>query len=103
MEISCSGWTRSRPNKIKSGFNFKQGGLRKGGSECCTRKRKRRSARKSKNRSAKGFRKWSVRRRRNGKRIGRQRERGHAVQRKQGPKQFGRENILGALSKSQDL
>ena len=100
--ISCSGWTRSRPSKIRSGFNFKQGGLRKGGSECCTRKRKR-SARKSKKRSAKGFRKWSVRRRRNGKRIGRESERGHAVQRKQGPMQLGRENILGALSKSQEL
>ena len=58
---------------------------------------------KEQNRSPKGFRKWSVRRRRNGKQIGRGSERGHAVQRKQGPKQLGRENILGALSKSQEL
>ena len=64
---------------------------------------KRRSARKSKKRSAKGFRKWSVRRRRNGKRIGRGSEKGHGVQRKQGPKLLGRENILGALSESQLL
>ena len=81
-------------------MNFKQGGLQKAGSESCTRKRKRRSARKSKKRSAKGFRKWSVRRRRNGKRIGRESERGHAVQRKLGPKLLRRKNILGALSKS---
>ena len=32
----------------------------------------------------------------------RKRER-HTVQRMQGPKQLGRENILGALSKSQEL
>ena len=82
---------------------MKQGGLQKGGSEYCTRKRKRRSTRKSKKGSAKGFRKWSIRRRRNGKRIGRGSERGHAVQRKLGPKLLGRKNILGALSKSQQL
>ena len=58
---------------------------------------------KEKKRSAKGFRKWSVRRQRNGKRIGRGSEKGHAVQRKQGPKLLGRENILGALSESQLL
>ena len=51
----------------------------------------------------KGFGKWRVRRQRNGKRIERGSERGHTVQRKLGPKQLGRENILGALSKSQEL
>ncbi|RLN05066.1 hypothetical protein C2845_PM13G08940 [Panicum miliaceum] len=42
-DFGMSGWTRSPHSKIKTGLNEKQGGLEKGGSECCTRNRKRRS------------------------------------------------------------
>ena len=60
---------------------------------------KRRSARKSKKRTARGWRRWIVRRRQNVKLTGRESERGHAVRRKPDPKQLGRKNILGALSR----
>ena len=60
---------------------------------------KRRSTRKSKKRSARGWRRWIVRRWQNVKLTGRENERGHAVRRKPGPKQLGRANILGALSR----
>ena len=36
--ISYSGWTRSNPPKLRNTLSAKQGGLRKGGSECCKRK-----------------------------------------------------------------
>ena len=54
---------------------------------------------KSKKRSARGWRRWIVRRRRNVKLTERESERGHAVRRKPGSKQLGRTNILGALSR----
>ena len=80
-------------------LNNEQGGLRNAGSECCMRNNKRRSARKSKKRSARGWRRWIVRQRRNMKLIGREIEIGHAVRRKPGPKQLERANILSALSR----
>ena len=80
-------------------LNNEQGGLRNAGSECCMRNNKRRSARKSKKRSPKGWRRWTVRRSRNMKLTGRESETGHVVRRKEGLKQLGRANILGALSR----
>ena len=62
-------------------------------------KKKRRSARKIKKRSARGWRRWIVRRRPDVKLTGIERERGHAVRRKPGPKQLGKANIIGALSR----
>jgi hypothetical protein len=59
-------------------LNAKKGELGKGGSKCCTRNRKRRSARKIKKKSGEGWRKWTVRRWRNGK-IGGGSERGHTM------------------------
>ena len=52
--ISYSGCTRSNPPKLRNTLSAKQGGLRKGGSECCKRKKWRRSARKIKKRSKRG-------------------------------------------------
>ena len=81
-------------------LNAKQGGLRKGGNECCMRNRWRRSTRKTRKISGRGLQKWNVRRRKNVKLTGRRSERGSAMQRKQGPKLLGRENIRGVLSKA---
>ena len=81
-------------------LNAKQGGLQKGGKECCTRKRWRRSARKTRKISGRGLQKSNVRRRRHVKLTGRRSERGPAVLRKQGPRLLGRGNIPGALSKA---
>ena len=76
------------------------GGLQKGGGECSTRNRWRKSARKTRKISGRGLQKWNVRRRRNVKLTGRRSERVSAVQRKQGLKLLGRENIRGVLSKA---
>ncbi|RLM85148.1 hypothetical protein C2845_PM04G16340 [Panicum miliaceum] len=54
--ISCSGWTPSSHSLLRTMSNAKEGGLGKGGSECCTRNQKRRGARKSKRRSGEGWR-----------------------------------------------
>ena len=48
--------------------------------------------------TARGWRRWIVRRRRNVKLTGRESDRGHAVRRKPGPKQLGRANIPWCLS-----
>ena len=81
-------------------MSVKQGGLHKGGNECCMKNRWRRSARKTRKISGRGLQKWNVRRRRNVKLTGRRSEIGSAVQRKKGPKLLGRRNIPGALSKA---
>ena len=97
--ILCNGSTPCSRSRQRTLWNNKQGGLQNVGAECSTRNSKRRSARKSKKRSARGWRRWIVRRRRNVKLTERESERGHAVRRKPGPKQLGRANILGALSR----
>ena len=81
-------------------MSTKQGGLQKGGNECCMRNRWRRSANKTRRISGRGLQKWNVRRRRNLKLTGRRSEREPAVLRKQGQKILGRGNIPGALSKA---
>ena len=81
-------------------LSTKQGGLRKGGNECCMRNRWRRSAKKTRKIPGRGLQKWNVWRRRHVKLTGRRSERGPAVLRKQGPKLLGRGNIPGALSKA---
>jgi hypothetical protein len=98
--ISCSGWTRSSRSRLRNTLHAKEGGQRKGGSECCTRNGWRRSARKTKKRSERGWRRWNVRRQRNVKLIGRGSERGHVVRRKQNQMLLGRGNIPGALSEA---
>src|SRR4026207_2591718 len=88
--ISYSSWTRSNRPKLRNTLSAKQGGLRKGGSECYKRKKLRRSARKIKKRSRRGSQKWNVGRRRSGKLIGRGSERGAAGGRGGGPGRLGR-------------
>ena len=51
-------------------WSVKQGGLHKGGNECCMKNRWRRSARKTRKRFRRGLQKWNVRRQRNVKLIG---------------------------------
>src|SRR6185436_13169495 len=97
--ISYSGWTRSNRPKLRNTLSAKQDGLRKGGSECCKRKKWRRCARKTKKRSRRGSQMWNVGRRRSVKLIGRGSERGPAVRRRRGPRLLGRGSILGALSR----
>ena len=63
-------------------LSAKQGRLRKGGNECCARNRWGRSARKIRKISARGLKKWNIRRQRNVKMTGRGSERGPAVLRK---------------------
>ena len=98
--ISYSGWIRSNPWKLSNTLSAKQGGLRKGGSKCCTRKKWRRSARKIKKRSRRGLQMWNIGKRRSVKLIGRESERGPAMRRRRGLRLLGRRSILGALSRS---
>ena len=67
-------------------MSVKQGGLQKGGGECSTRNRWRRSARKTRKIFRRGLQKLNGRRQRNVKLIGRGSERGPAVLSKQGLK-----------------
>ena len=98
--ISYSGWTRSNPRKLSNTLSAKQGGLQKGSSECCTRKKWRRMTRKIKKRSGRGLQRWNVGKQRTVKLIGRGSERGPAVRRRRGPRLLGTGSILGALSRS---
>ena len=81
-------------------MSVKQGGLHKGGNECCMKNRWRRSARKIRKRFRRGLQKWNVRRQMNVKLAGRGSERRPVLLRKQGLKLLGRGNIPGALSKA---
>jgi hypothetical protein len=81
-------------------LNTKESELGKGGSKCCKRNKKRRSARKSKRRSGEGWRRWNARRWRNVKLIGRGSERGHIVQKEAGPDAIRKGKYPGALSKA---
>src|SRR6185437_668015 len=97
--ILCSGSTPCSRSRQRTLWNNKQGGKQNDGEEKRKKNSKRRSARKSKKIAARGWRRWIVRRRPNVKLTGRESERGHAVRRKPAPKQLGRTNILGALSR----
>ena len=53
--ISYSGWTRSNRSKLRNTLSAKQGGLRKGGSECCKRKKMEEKHKKDKEEIQKRF------------------------------------------------